>query len=424
MELIPITRIHRLIFLVFLGFLLSCKPLEWQRVAKTGTVEDKLMADIKYLADDRLEGRGFGTMGEEKAGDYIAKRMELAGLTPKGENGTWFQTFSVSSPSPHGAEMTQGKSDENLSGRNVVGYLDHGAPYTIILGAHYDHLGMGHMGSLYTGEPAIHNGADDNASGVAMILELADRLSSVTAFNYLFIALTGEESGLWGSNYYTDHPTIDLSTAAAMFNFDMVGRLDPQTKKMAINGTGTSPVWPEAIRQANQFGLDIVVSESGIGPSDHTSFYLEDMPVLHFFTGQHEDYHRPSDDVHLINAEGMGYITTMVVNIIKNLDGSSKLAFTKTKDPDPSSTPRMEVTLGVIPDYLYSGVGMRIDGVREGKPAHAAGLEKGDVIIQLAGKDIKDIYVYMEVLSTFHKGDKTTVSVLRGGKEMEFELQF
>jgi C-terminal processing protease CtpA/Prc len=193
---------------------------------------------------------------------------------------------------------------------------------------------------------------------------------------------------------------------------------------MAINGVGTSPNWKSLIEKSSHYGFDISMSESGIGPSDHTSFYLEDIPVLHFFTGAHEDYHRPSDDVHLINAEGMTYITSMVIDIIKNMNSSEKFPFTKTNDPDPSSTPRMEVTLGVLPDYLYDGVGMKIDGVREGKPAAIAGLAKGDIIIRMAGKDIKDIYAYMEVLGTFHKGDKTTVDVLRDGEELQFEVSF
>nr|MDQ3016611.1 M28 family peptidase [Bacteroidota bacterium] len=278
--------------------------------------------------------------------------------------------------------------------------------------------------SLNMGQPAIHNGADDNASGVSIILELADRLKNVTKFNYLFIAFTGEENGLWGSNYYCDHPTIDLSRVTAMINFDMVGRLNNVTNKMAINGTGTSPEWPSLIDKSNLFKFDITKGESGIGPSDHTSFYLEDMPVLHFFTGAHEDYHKPSDDVQLINASGIDLIATTVVKLIIEMDGTSKMPFTKTKDPDPSSTPTMEVTLGVLPDYLYDGTGMRIDGVRDGKPAQVAGLTKGDIIIRLADKDIKDIYAYMEVLGTFHKGDKTNVVVLREGKEMKFDLQF
>ena len=424
MKMIPFPSIFRTIILISICFLLSCSTTQWQKATRTGNDEAQFLADISYLADDRLEGRAFGTKGELEAGNYIAKRYKLLGLEPKGEKGSWYQTFTVKNPSPHGVEFAADNERGSSTGRNVIGYMDHNARYTIVLGAHYDHLGMGTFGSLHMGEPAIHNGADDNASGVAMILELAENLKRNKNFNYLFIAFTGEENGLWGSNYYCDHPTVDMTTVTAMFNFDMVGRLNRATRKMALNGVGTSPAWPDLIKTANAYNLDFSLSESGIGPSDHTSFYLEDIPVLHFFTGAHEDYHKPSDDIHLINARGMRDISSTVMHLISLMDSNEKLPFTKTKDPDPSSTPTMEVTLGVLPDYLYDGTGMRIEGVREGKPAEIAGLTKGDIIIKMDGKDIKDIYSYMEVLGTFHKGDKKSVTVLRDGKEMQFELNF
>ncbi len=420
MELIPLSNLlKKSFFLVSLAILASCGSTKW---SATGTDQEQMLADITYLADDKLEGRTFGSKGEMKAGDYIAKRYKQLGLKPMGENGTWFQELTVKNPNPHTVEFAAKGENESKSGRNVLGYLDHGAPYTIILGAHYDHLGYGTFGSLYVGDPAIHNGADDNASGVAMILEMAQRLATEKKFNYLFIAFTGEENGLWGSNYYCDHATIDLTKVTAMLNFDMVGRLNEN--KMAINGTGTSPVWVDLINASNTANLTITMSESGIGPSDHTSFYLTDIPTIHYFTGAHEDYHKPSDDVQLINNDGMEIVADMVSNLIERMNANEKLAFTKTKDPDPSSTPSMEVTLGVLPDYLYDGAGMRIDGVRDGKPAAVAGMMKGDVIMKLGDKDIKDIYVYMEALSAFHKGDKTTLVALRDGKEVEFTIQF
>jgi hypothetical protein len=420
MELIPIARpLFKAVFVVLTLSFVSCSGIKWSAQAPDN---EQMMADISYLADDKLEGRTFGSKGEIKAGDYISKRYKQLGLEPKGENGTWFQALAVKAPNPHNVEFDLNGAKESMMGRNVLGYLDHGAPYTIILGAHYDHLGYGEFGSLYSGEPAIHNGADDNASGVAMILELAQRLQDHKEFNYLIMAITGEENGLWGSNYYCDHPTIDMTKVTAMLNFDMVGRLNEN--KMAINGTGTSPVWPDLINTSNTAGLNITMSESGIGPSDHTSFYLTDIPTIHFFTGAHEDYHKPSDDPHLINQSGMEVIADMVVTLIEHMDEKDKLVFTKTKDPDPSSTPTMEVSLGVLPDYLYDGQGMRIDGVREGKPAAAAGMTKGDVIIKLGDMDVKDIYVYMDALSKYKKGDKTTLVALRDGKEMTFDIQF
>ncbi len=425
MQIIPVSQLSRISFLFFFFAILSCSTTsEWQKAANAGSTEAKLMADIGFLAHDKLEGRAFGSEGETLAGAYIAKRYKLLGLQPKGEKGGWFQSLTVKNPSPHGVEFGTASAPGSLTGRNVIGYMDQGALHTIVLGAHFDHLGMGTMGSLHTGGPAIHNGADDNASGIALILELADRLKSNKKFNYLFIAFTGEENGLWGSNYYCDHPTIDLSKVTAMLNFDMVGRLNRQTNSMIINGVGTSSDWPDLVKKSNVYKLDIKTSESGIGPSDHTSFYLEDIPVLHFFTGAHEDYHKPSDDVQYINAAGIDVITSLVVTLIANMTSGDKIPFTKTKDPDPSTTPKMEVTLGVLPDYLYDGKGLRIDGVREGKPAATAGMLKGDIIIKMDGDDVADIYGYMKILGTFHKGDKTDVVVLREGNEMKFDIQF
>ena len=208
-----------------------------------------------------------------------------------------------------------------------------------------------------------------------------------------------------------------------MVNFDMVGRLNTENK-LAINGVGTSPLWVDMIKKANSFGFDITETESGIGPSDHTSFYLMDIPVLHFFTGAHEDYHKPSDDVEKVNPGGMVKIADLVVSLITEISSHEAMPFTKTVDPDPSTSPKMEVTLGVLPDYLYDGQGLRLEGVREGKPAQLAGMKKGDIIIRMAEKDIKDIYAYMEILGTFHKGDKVNVTALRDGKEIEFEIHF
>jgi hypothetical protein len=416
---------QRLFYAVFMPLLavlfLSCAASKY---ATKDPDSDQMMADIKYLAADRLEGRTYGSKGERKAGDYIAKRFKALGLVPMGDNGTYFQSFSVKGDNPHAMELADKTGEGMLTGRNVIGYLDHGASHTVVIGGHYDHLGYGEFGSLHAGDPAIHNGADDNASGIAMILDLAERLAKYKEHNYLFIAFTGEENGLWGSNYFTKHPTVDLSSVSAMINYDMVGRLT--NNKIAINGTGTSPAWPALINDNNVFGLDVIMGESGIGPSDHTSFYLMDIPSIHFFTGAHEDYHKPSDDIEKINKEGMVIIADLSMRIIRAIgnSGQQKMEFTKTKDPDPSTTPKMEVTLGVMPDYLYDGVGLRLDGVREGKPAANAGLMKGDIVIKMGDRDIKDIYVYMEVLGTLHKGDKTKVVVLRGEEEKTFDVQF
>jgi len=208
-----------------------------------------------------------------------------------------------------------------------------------------------------------------------------------------------------------------------MFNFDMVGRLDPD-RGLAVNGVGTSPLWKESLQNANQTNLKLVTSESGVGPSDHTSFYLQDIPVLHFFTGQHEDYHKPTDDVDKVNLEGIVVIQNLILEVIKITNqNQEKLQFTKTKD-ESKSTPRFKVTLGVMPDYLFQGNGMRIDGVSEGRPAHKAGFKKGDVVIQMGDIEVEGMQSYMEALSKFEKGDQTIVKVRRGNKIVESQVVF
>lgn len=313
-------------------------------------------------------------------------------------------------------------------GHNVVGVLDNGADHTVVLGAHYDHLGHGQYGgSLYRGdEVLIHNGADDNASGVAMILELADRFRTdppVDA-NILLIAFSGEELGLFGSAYFTENPLIDLETVRFMFNFDMVGSLDTADLSLALNGTGTSPVFGELIPALDARGMDLKPSESGVGPSDHTQFYLEDIPVLHFFTGTTPHYHRPTDDPHRLNYEGMGRILDFAGSFIDTLCTLPEIPFTKTKDADSRKAPSFSVTLGVVPDYMYSDGGMRIDGVTDGKPADSAGLQAGDVVVGMGEVEVTDMMTYMKGLAQFAPGDRTVVTILRDGVEQEVEVQF
>lgn len=334
------------------------------------------------------------------------------------------------------AKAVEGKSEasinislveDNRIANNVIGYIDNNSPNSVIIGAHLDHLGMGeHGGSLYRGEPAIHNGADDNGSGTAMLIELARTISDsdLKQLNYLFIAFSGEEKGLLGANYFTKNPTIDLSTSSYMINMDMVGRLDTADYALAINGVGTSPVWDTLLSSIDVPPLVISTTQSGVGPSDHTAFYLVDLPVLHFFTGTHEDYHKPSDDADKINYEGMEKVFEYIMDVNYILADDGKIAFTKTQDDQGRSTPRFTVTLGVIPDYMYEDEGLKIDGVNENKPAALAGIQKGDIITKIGEWQIDDIYAYMEVLSKLKKGDKTEVVLSRGDEIITLEIQF
>lgn len=405
-------------YLILIGFLLiltSCKTEKPKEIS--------LKDDVVFLADDALEGRQTGTDGELKAAKYIAERYKSIGLSPKGTNG-YIQPFSFRpKTNPHQkVNFTVTDGDSTITGTNVIGFLDNTAENTIIIGAHYDHLGYGAEGSLHRGKKAIHNGADDNASGIAVLLDLATKLKEKnTNNNYLFIAFSGEEMGLLGSNYFVKNATIDLKKVNYMINMDMVGRLKKDST-LAVYGTGTSPILKQTLNAHNS-NFKLVQRESGVGPSDHTSFYNADIPVLHFFTGQHEDYHKPSDDSEKLNYDGMQTISNYIFEIISDLDNNGKLPFRKTKN-ESEETPRFKVGLGVIPDYLFDGKGMRIDGISEDKPAQKAGLQKGDIVIKLGDIDVVDMNTYMKALASFEEGNTTKVIVDRDGEKVEAEVVF
>ncbi len=415
-------EMKKLVFLSVLIGLLSCKN-------EPKVAENKIKEDVTFLADDKLEGRQTGTNGEVLASEYLVKRFEAIGLQPKGTEG-FLQSFSFKPKTdPHSEVEFTTNADSTITGQNVIGFIDNKAKNTIVIGAHYDHLGFGGEGSLFREkEKAIHNGADDNASGVAVLLNLASRLVTLNNNsaikdnnNYLFMAFSGEEMGLLGSNYFSKNPTIEAESINYMINMDMVGRMKADST-LAVYGTGTSPMFKQTLK-ANNDKFKIVENESGVGPSDHTSFYLIDIPVLHFFTGQHEDYHKPSDDSEKLNYEGMNLISDYIFNIIRDLDDNGELAFRKTKN-ESEETPRFKVGLGVVPDYLYDGKGMRIDGTREDTPAFNAGLQKGDVVLKLGDSTITDMMSYMRALSVFDNGDEADITVKRGEKNIETKVKF
>ena len=406
---------RNILFLIFLSFFISCKESVNQQT--------RIKEDVTFLASDILEGRQTGTKGEKAAADYIVKRFKELDLTPKG-TADYLQPFTFKpKTNPHDEVKFDVNGDGTITGNNVIGFIDNKAENTVIIGAHFDHLGFGGEGSLYRDSiKAIHNGADDNASGVAILLNLASKLKGKNIKNnYLFMAFSGEEMGLLGSNYFVKNPTIDTKKVSYMINMDMVGRLKKDSA-LAVYGTGTSPIFKQTLKSHNE-KFKLIQQESGVGPSDHTSFYLNDMPVLHFFTGQHEDYHKPGDDADKLNYDGMYLIADYILNIITDLDDNGKLAFRKTKN-ESEETPRFKVGLGVIPDYMFDGKGMRIDGISEDKPAQKAGLKKGDIVIQLGDSTVVDMMSYMRALSVFKTGDKSKVVVKRGDEEVETEISF
>lgn len=322
-------------------------------------------------------------------------------------------------------KLTIAIGDKIRHGHNIVGYIDNGAANTIIIGAHYDHLGYGEdHNSLWAGEREIHNGADDNASGTASVIELARMLkeSKLKNNNYLFLCFSGEELGLYGSKYFTEHPTVNLDGVNYMINSDMIGRLNDSSHSLTIGGYGTSPSWGKVFDNKEKY-FTIHFDSSGIGPSDHTSFYLKNIPVLFFFTGTHKDYHKPTDDVEKINFTGELMVIKYIYDILEETNREGKLAFSKTKEPTMGGS-RFTVSLGIMPDYTFSGTGVRADGIIDGKIAQKVGMQVGDVIIKLGDHKSSDLNSYMKALGGFKKGDATKVTVLRGGNELTFDIVF
>ena len=314
-------------------------------------------------------------------------------------------------------------------GHNVIGFKKNWfRKKTVVICAHHDHIGNNEYdNSRIKGVSGIHNGADDNASGVATMLELSRKLKGwkYRKNNYLFLAFSGEELGLLGSKFFIQNPEIDLKNINFLINIDILGRIDSSKQTLTINGVGTSPEWSKSLSKVSvdTTQLKIATTESGMGPSDHASFYLENIPVLHFFSGQHRDYHTPDDDEYKINYQGMYNSIEVIKQMIKLSSKGKKLPFSKTKDPSPGRT-KFKITMGVMPDYSFSGKGMRIDGVSENKPAAKAGLQKNDIIISLGSHSISGVEEYMSALSKFSAGEKTTVTLIRGTETITKDVQF
>ncbi len=310
------------------------------------------------------------------------------------------------------------------TGYNVAFFQDNGAKRTLVIGAHYDHVGWGEENSRYRGtEPAVHNGADDNASGVAAMLRVAQLLKQkpLRRLNILFIAFSGEELGLLGSSAFLENPNIHALQMRAMLNMDMVGRLEKETKGLVINGVGTSPVFTSITDTLRLHGMLIKTTESGVGPSDHASFYHKGIPAVHFFTGTHADYHMPSDDVGTLNLQGILEIADYVAQMSYGLDRVDTIPFQKTKEPEQTRM-SAKVSLGVVPDYAWEGKGMKISGVTEGKPAAMAGLTGGDILLAIDDVQISDIYGYMNVLGKYTKGQTSTLRFKRQEEEKEVKI--
>lgn len=385
--------------------------------------KSKLRAHIAYLASDELEGRAPGTKGEELAIEYISSHFRKIGLQPAGTDGYRQQFNYKYHTNPHD---TTGGTAIDKKGSNVIGFLDNGAANTIVIGGHFDHLGTGKHGSALDTGNGIHNGADDNASGTAGVIELARFFSDngiTEQNNFLFICFSAEEDGLVGSKHFTSTPTVDIGKINFMVNMDMIGRLNPDTRKLLVYGVGTSPQFAGLI-DTNDTRFKFVVDSSGVGPTDHTSFYLKDIPVLSFFTGQHSDYHKETDDVEKINLDGEVDVLKFIASTVLKLDSKSKLSFTATKQKQQESRSKYKVSLGIMPDYTADVTGLRIDAVVDGKPAQKAGITGGDIILEMDSKPIKDVYEYMNALATYKSGDTAVIKLKRGSELLELKVKF
>lgn len=389
---------------------------------------ENLQKHIYILASDKFQGRGTGEKGEAKSANYIAKELKKLKLKPKGTK-KYFQPFSfnlklMNPDDPHGPMVDKGE----IKGKNVIGWVDNAAQNTVIIGAHYDHLGEGELGGSREANPLekIHHGADDNASGVAAMLELARYLQTnnrIEEHNYLFIFFSGEEQGLQGSKYWSENPTVPLQNIHYMINMDMVGRLDSVTRKLVIHGVGTNPEFGAHLNASNKSSLSLVFDSTGVGPSDFTSFYRKDIPVLGFFTGQHADYHKESDTPEKINYKGEKDVIDLIINLVDRLDTMPKLEFQKTKEQQMGRT-KFKVTMGIMPDYTFSGTGVKVDGVSDDKPAFKAGIKAGDIILKVGEMEIKDMADYMKLLGSLEPGDQREVVLKRGDEQITLSITF
>lgn len=374
------------------------------------------LADVRYLADDRLEGRGIGTAGLDSAAAYIAGRFREIGLAPGGTQG-YFQPFTLDPSAPALAHAGIGA----ISVRNVVASLPGAGPLAdevVLLGAHYDHLGRGGPGSLDPDSTGVvHNGADDNASGVAALLAAAEALKRRAAprrhRTIVFAAFAAEELGLLGAQYLARHPPYAPRRTAAMLNFDMVGRL--QDSVVMVIGTGSAREFPALVRAAaHEQGLTVTLSPDPWGRSDHSAFYAQRIPVLHFFTNTHSDYHRTTDDWEKINPQGIVRIAHVAADIAWRVATMEEhLTLLDIQAPAPATGGGYGAWLGTIPDMSGSPGGVRITGVRAGSPAEAAGLKGGDIITKLGRFDVRNLYDLTDALRAYSPGDTVEIVILR-----------
>jgi hypothetical protein len=387
--------------------------------------QNKIETDIRFLSDDARDGRGVGTQGLDAAAEFIAERFEANGLQPL--TAGFFQEFQLDPTAPALAHSGIGAANV----KNVVGYLPGRgalASETIVIGAHYDHLGLGGSGSLDPDSMGVvHNGADDNASGTTALIETSRLLGMRESANHraiVFIAFTAEELGLLGSDYYVKNPLRPLSDTYGMINMDMVGRL--RDNKLITIGTGSATEFPALLEAANaDIGLTLTPIADPWGRSDHSSFYAANLPVIHLFTDTHEDYHRTTDDWPTVNLEGISQVSLFTAELAWTMaTRADDLTFLTVAQPQSSGGRGYGAYLGSIPDMSSNPGGVRLTGVREGSPADNAGMIAGDILVQIGEEVVPDLQGMTNALRK-HRPDQTvTVAVLRDGERIELTVTF
>ena len=406
---------RRALFSLALTTIATSRDLPGQQ-AKPDSVA--IRRDIAFLASEALEGRSTGTPGNDSAAAYIARRYAALGLRAAAPG--YLQKF-VARPAAHAGEAVA------LPTQNVFAILPGRDPALrnqyVVIGAHFDHLGRTTTGALDPNEKtAVRKGADDNASGTAAVLELARLLSAnPPRRSVIFANFTGEEIGLLGSAHFIEHSPVPVDSIVAMLNFDMVGRL--RDDKLLVFGVATATELPGILDTANtQPRLRITAQGDGFGPSDHSSFYAKNLPVLHFFTDAHEDYHKATDEVSKINAGGEARIVALAERVARTVaDRPQRLSFVRAPATASASSSRQgsNVYLGSIPDMAQGETpGLKLTGVTPGSPADKAGLVAGDIIVEFGGKPVKDLYQYTDALYSHKPGDEVKVVVLRKGERL------
>jgi Zn-dependent M28 family amino/carboxypeptidase len=378
--------------------------------------------DVEYLASPALGGRLVGTAGNDSAAAYIARRYAALRLEPLSAG--YLQKFVARPPAHNGPSPSLPTQNVVALGRGTDPVLRN---QYVVVGAHFDHLGKSTEGALDPDDKTgVRRGADDNASGSAAVLELARLIAQrPTKRSVLFANFSGEEQGLLGSAYMVEHMPVPTDSVAAMLNFDMVGRM--KNNRLIVYGVATATELPALLDSANaETQLKIAAQGDGFGPSDHSSFYAKNIPVLHFFTDLHDDYHRASDTPDKINAADEARVVSVAERVLRSVaNRPSRLTYVRVAAPvQAASSQGSDVYLGSIPDMAGSDTpGLRLTGVRAGSPADVAGFKAGDIIVVFDGKPVKDLYDYSNALYARKPGDEVDVVVLRDGQRVTLRVK-